>query len=147
MDKEDKYLIYKINNSQFNGQPDYAFKSSALIAQLAIDIDQDGPEHLLQGEEAYYDGCHSRCAGYKTLALFIYHRAMHHILRLATMEAKSESTCEISIFWELFIEILSKIKGRNYKFNPRSIMVDENSANYCAIKKVFGLEFATSKSS
>ena len=24
-DKEDKYLIYKINSSQFNGQPDYIF--------------------------------------------------------------------------------------------------------------------------
>ena len=28
MDKEDKYLIYWINNSQFNGQPNYIFKSS-----------------------------------------------------------------------------------------------------------------------
>ena len=32
MDKEDKYCIYKINNSQFNGQPDYVFKSSAPMA-------------------------------------------------------------------------------------------------------------------
>ena len=61
------------------------------------------------------------------------------------MEVKSESTHEINIFWELFNEILSEIKGRNYKFNPNSIMVDENGANYCAIRKVFGLEFATSK--
>ena len=115
------------------------------MAQLAIDMDQDGPEHPLQGEDAYFNGCHSRCAGYETLALFVYHTAMHHILRLAMMEVKSESTHEISIFWELFNEILSKIKGRNYKFNPKSIMVDENGANYCAIRKVFGLEFATSK--
>ena len=120
-------------------------KSSAPMAQLAIDVDQDGPEHPLQGEEAYFDGCHSRCAGYKTLALFVYHTAMHHILRLAMMEVKSESTHEISIFWELFNEILSEIKGRNYKFNPKSIMVDENGTNYCIIRKVFGLEFATCK--
>ena len=145
MEKEDRYLIYKINNSQFNGQPDYIFKSSAPMAQLAIDMDQDGLEHPLQGEEAYFNGCHSRCAGYKTLALFVYHAAMHHILRLVMMEVKSESTHEISIFWELFNQILSEIKGRNYKFNPKSIMVDENSANYCAIRKVFGLEFTTSK--
>ena len=145
MDMEDKYLIYKINNSQFNGQPDYVFKSSAPMTQLAIDMDQDGPEHPLQGEEVYFNGCHSRCAGYKTLALFVYHTVMHHILRLAMTEAKSESTCEISIFWKLFNEILSEIKGRNYKFNPRSIMVDENSANYCAIRKVLGVEFVTSQ--
>ena len=68
-DKEDKYLIYRINNSQFNGQPDYIFKSSAPVAQLAIDMDQDGLEHPLQGEEAYFYGCHSRCAGYKTLGI------------------------------------------------------------------------------
>ena len=144
-DKEGKYLIYKINNFQSNGQPDYIFKSSAPVAQLAIEMDQDGLQHPLQDEEAYFDGCHSICAGYKTLALFVYHTAMHCILRLAMMEAKSESTCEISIFWELFNEILSKIKGRNYKFNPRPIMADENGANYCAVRKVFGLEFATSK--
>ena len=88
MDKEDKYLIYKINNSQFNGQPDYVFKSSAPMAQLAIDIDQDGPEHPLQGEDVYFHGCHSRCAGYKTLALFVYHTAMHCILRLAIWRLK-----------------------------------------------------------
>ena len=98
-----------------------------------------------RAKHAYFDGCHSRCMGYKTLALFVYHTAMHHILRLATMEVKSESTQEISLFWELFNEILTEIKGENYKFNPKSIMVDENGANYCAIRKVFGLEFATSK--
>ena len=144
-DKEDKYLIYRINSTQFNGQPNYVFRSSAPMAQLAINMDQYGPEHPLQGKEEYLNGCHSRCAGYKTLALFVYHTAMHHILRLATMKVKHESTHEISIFWELFNEILSEIKGRNYKFNPKSIMVDENSANYCAIRKVFGLQFATSK--
>ena len=106
------------------------------MALLAIGLDQDGPEHPLQGEETYFDGCHSRCAGYKTLALFVYHTAMHCILRLAMMAVRSESTHEISIFWELFNEILSEIK---------SIMVDENGAKYCTIRKIFGLEFATSK--
>ena len=109
MDKENKYLIYQINNTQFNGQPNYIVKSSVPMAQLDIDMDQNGPEHSLQGEEAYFNGCHYRCAGYKTLALFVYHTAMHRILRLAMMEVKSESTHEISIFWDLFNEILSEI--------------------------------------
>ena len=115
MDKEDKYLIYKNNNSQFNRQLDYIFKSSA---QLGIDMDQDGTEHPLQGKEAYFYGCHSQCVGYKTLALFVYHPAMWHILRLATMEVKIKSTHEIIVFWEVFNEILSDIKGRDYRFNP-----------------------------
>ena len=66
-------------------------------------------------------------------------------LRLATMEVKSDSTYEITIFWELFNEILSDIKGKDYKFNLRAMMVDENGANYCAIRKVFGLDFVASK--
>ena len=68
------------------------------MAQLAIDMDQDGLEHPLQHEDAYFNGCHSRCVGYRTLALFVYYTAMCHILRLAMMEVKSESTHEISIF-------------------------------------------------
>ena len=58
---------------------------------------------------------------------------------------KNKSTCEITLFWELFNEILSDIKGRDYKFNPKVIMVDENGANYCVIQKVFGINFVTSK--
>ena len=47
---EDKYLIYKINNSQFNGQPDYFFKSSGPMAQVATNMDQDGSEnHTIWG--------------------------------------------------------------------------------------------------
>ena len=117
-DKEEKYLIYQINNSKFHGQPNYVFKSSTSMAQLAIDMDQNGPEHLLQSKDAYFNGCHSRCTGYKSLALFVYHTAMHHILRLAMMEVKSESTQEISLFWELFNEILTEIKGKNTSSTP-----------------------------
>ena len=58
------------------------------------------------------------------------------ILRLATVDIKNKSTHEIIVFWELFNEILSDIEGRDYKFNPRAIMVDENGANYCPIQKV-----------
>ena len=49
------------------------------------------------------------------------------------------STHEITVFWELFNEILNDIKGRDYTFNPRAIMVDENGATYCAIQKILGL--------
>ena len=70
---------------------------------------------------------------------------MWHILRLAAMDGKNDSTHEIIVLWELFNEILSDIKGRDYKFNQTAIIVNENCANYCAIQKVFGLDFVTSK--
>ena len=43
------------------------------------------------------------------------------------------------MFHELFNEILSDTKGRDCKFNPRAIMANENSANYCPIKRILGL--------
>ena len=69
---------------------------------------------------------------------------MQHILKLYTIGVKRKSMHEISVFWELLNEILSDIKGRDYKFNLRAIMVEENGANYCVIQKVFGLDFVTS---
>ena len=78
------------------------------MAQLTIDMDKDGPEHPFQCEEAYFDGSHSQCVGYKTLTLSMYHPAIQHIHRLSTMELKYESPQEISLFWKLFNEILSE---------------------------------------
>ena len=60
--------------------------------RLTVHMDRIGPENPLQSDEAYFDGSHLWCIGYKTLALFVYHPAMWHILRIATMEMKSEST-------------------------------------------------------
>ena len=42
-------------------------------------------------------------------------------------------------------EILSQITEREYRFNPKVIILDKNGANYCAIKHVFGVDFMTSK--
>ena len=95
------------------------------MAQLAVNIGKEGTENPLQCDEAYFNGSHLRCIGYKTLALFLYHPAMLYILRLAIMEVKSKSTCEISFFWKLFNEALSQITERDYKFNMKATLVDE----------------------
>ena len=100
-DKEDKYLIYKINNPQFNDDPGYAFKTSWAIAELAVEIDQEGPDSLFQGEEAHFDVSPSWHIGYKTFALFVFHPAMQHNLRTATMDMKSKLPKETA-----FLEIV-----------------------------------------
>ena len=64
MDMEDRYLIYKINNSQFNDDPDYMFRSSHPMAQISVDMDQERPKNPLPGEKAYFDGYHLQCIGY-----------------------------------------------------------------------------------
>ena len=62
------------------------------MAGLAVNVDQGGPENPLQGEETYFDGSHLQCMDYETLALFVYYPTMWHILKLATVEFKREST-------------------------------------------------------
>ena len=42
-DTSDPYLIYKVNDSAFNNQDDYVFKSSRRMANLAINMDQNAP--------------------------------------------------------------------------------------------------------
>ena len=84
------------------------------------------------------------------LALYVYHPARWHILGLATMEIKIKFTHKKSLFWDLLlwcylIRFLSDIKDRDYKFNPKAIMVSENGARYCEMKQGFGVNFITSK--
>ena len=87
-DKDYRYLNYRINNCQFNGQPDYVFRSSVPMAQLAIDMDQNGPDHPVDLPKMHIlMAYHSIWTGFIALALFVYHTAMHHILRLGTMDS------------------------------------------------------------
>lgn len=144
--KKDPYLIYKINDSSFNDNPDYVFKSSREMGNLALQMDQCNTNSSpLMEEEAYFDGAHKRCMGFKTLALFVYHPAMRKILKLATMEVRAENTRHISLFWIFFNNMLSDIKGKPTHFNPKSIMVDEAGANFCGVKEAFGEEYCMEK--
>ena len=144
--KKDPFLIYKINQQSFNGDPDYVFKTSTEMAQLALQMDQRQDQHNpLMAEEAYFDGAHKRCAGFKTLGLFVYHPALRKILKLASMEVRKEDTTNIKLFWQLFNEVLTKVNGKPTYFNPKGIMVDEAGPNYCGVKEVFGQQYCDDK--
>ena len=67
---------------------------------------------------------------------------MREMLRLASMEMRSENTNDILIFFTLFNEVSEQVSGiKGYKFNLRCFMCDEGSANYRAVKEVYGEEF------
>ena len=145
-DENDKYHIYRVNDSCMNRDPDYVFKTSKVMAEIGIQMDIDGPLNALQDEDAYFDGAHSRCKDFISLGLWVYHPSMRRLLRLANMEVRSESTEHIAMFWKLWNEVLGEVKGEvNYQFNPRKIMVDSGGANYCGVREVFGLEFCNLK--
>ena len=67
---------------------------------------------------------------------------MREMLRLASMEMRSENTNGISIFFTLFNEVLEQGSGlKGYKFNLRCFMCEEGDANYRAVREVYGEEF------
>ena len=58
-DKIDKFYVYEVNNSSMNNLPDYIIKSGTTVLKFAVEMDQNGPESILQDEDVYFDGCHS----------------------------------------------------------------------------------------
>ena len=143
----DPLHIYKINSKAMNNQPDFVMKSSSKILKVALQMDQDGEENPLQQEDAFFDGCHSRCTGFISLGLWVQHPSMRRVIRLASMEVRSEATEDIAIFFKLINEMLQIVgkKEKGYKFNPRYILCDEAGGNIRGIKEALGLEFAVTR--
>lgn len=145
-DTRDPYYIYRINNGNMNNTSDYIFKTSKVMAQLAIEMDINGKKNALQEENAYFDATHRRVHSFKSLGLWLYHPAMRKILRLASMEIRTENSEDIAIFFRLFNEVLAKEKGEpGYKFNPRCFVCDEGGANYKGIALVYGQDFCSDR--
>ena len=146
-DNIDPFHIFRINDSEMNNGPDYVMKSSSKILTVALQMDQDGEKNPLQEEDAYFNGCHSRCTDFISLGLWVQHPSMRSLIRLASMEVKTESTENIRLFFSMLNEMLQKVgkKNKDYKFNPKHIMCDEAGANIKGIKEALGLEFAATR--
>ena len=110
-DTQDQYYIYKINDINLNGNMSYVFKSSRIMANLAIKMDENGDgDDPIKTEHVYFDGMHKRVNNWKTLTAWVYHPASRKLLRLATMECKGENTESVKKFWTLFNEVLREVK-------------------------------------
>ena len=146
-DRLDKFHIFRMNNSSLNDLPDFVIKSSSTILPMALEMDQEGDKNALQEEDAFFDGSHSRCTGYISLGLWVHHPALRRVIRLVSMEVKSESTENLVLFWRLVNEMLQKLgkKGKDYKFNPKFLMTDEAGAHFAACRIVFGDEWVKEK--
>ncbi|KAJ7391539.1 hypothetical protein OS493_017233 [Desmophyllum pertusum] len=69
----DPFLIYKVHNKSLDpSQPSFVFKNSREQMQIAVDMDRQRNNPLIE-EYCHLDGNHKRCAGYKTITLWLYH--------------------------------------------------------------------------
>ena len=77
---------------------------------------------------------------------FFLHSGMRMLLRIASMEVRSEGAKNIHWFWKILNQALREFTGDNdTMFNPSQIMVDENGANFCGVKEEFGLAYTLEK--
>ena len=145
-DELDKFYVYEINNSAMNNLPDFVVKSGSTVLQFAIDMDQNGPESILQNGDVYFDGCHSRCKDFVSFGLWFRHPSMQRVIKLAGMETKKEDTEAITLFFSKFNEMLHQIMQKmDYNFNLKNLMMDEAGANFNGVKNVLGQKFVDDK--
>ena len=97
-DKYDHFLIYRVNYSNCNDGPDLVFKSSQELLLMAAAMDPAGPQNPLQEKVVYFDGTQSRCVGFKTLRVFFLHPGIRQLLRIVSMEVRTDGTKNIHWF-------------------------------------------------
>lgn len=142
-DKADPCYIFKLHKNTIDkARPDLVFKASFKLGEIGALMDQNGRKNPLQDVDVFFDGCHSRVDGFVALALWVYHPAMRRLLRLASMEVKSEKAEHIKLFWQFYDEVLRMYTGDpTFSFNPRKIMCDASGAVANGIADYFGHDF------
>lgn len=125
--KRDKFLIYKLNDRKYNGEPTYVFKTSSFKLQLMNDMNRHGNK-ILSTQYAHIDGKERRCSHFTTITLSVYHPTLLKQIRLATMECEGESAVNITKFWKLVNEALAEKFDDSVTFDPWGLMSDEAGA-------------------
>lgn len=137
-DKKDKFYVYKVNDKRGNpDQPSFVFKTSMEKLKIAIAMDST-TDGFLREEFCFFDGKHKRCRGFITLTASVYHPLLRKQIPLAIMEAESETTENVELFWKLFNEAICKYSNGSSSFNPVGWCTDMSGAIIAGICKTFG---------
>ena len=149
-DRVDEFHIYDWNDGlRQPDQPLFVFKSSRLMAQVALQMDSNVfGEHPMNEEYVFMDAMHARVRDYKTVTLWTYSSLTKGLLRLATMECKKEDSANLTLFLSKFLEILRAVAGQpTYVWRPRGFLFDASGANFNAVRNVLGEEMVARSSS
>ena len=91
-----------------NNSDDYVMKSSKTMLEMALKMDQNGGDDLMKDVDVFFDGYHSRCTGFISLGLWFQHPSMRRILRIASMEVRTEKGDTIEMFSHFLMRCCSK---------------------------------------
>ena len=112
-DRFDWLHIYEVNDRKMNNWPSYVFKSSTLMAKIALLMDQDHEEKMPFQDVAFNDGLHSHVKDYTTLTLWLHNPVICHMEHITYMDCELENTTNIATFLTLVNKIL-----HDYVWNP-----------------------------
>ena len=127
-DQEDEYLIYDLNGD-CNNRPAYVFKTGKFLLNLAGRLDRQAGDYL-STERVFFDDSYKWCKSFKTIIVAFYHPPVRKMVKMLTIDVKSETTESFVVIWELLNECLQKLtKNKNYKFNSAGWTANENRAN------------------
>ena len=146
----DKFLIYRFECTAMGGKRNYVFKSSELSVELGLKMagkKKIGEDHsTLIEEPAFFDGMHKRVKNFVTLTMWVFHPAMRAMQILAVMECEHEDVNDIELFFRTFNDAMAEyLNEPGYIWDPCLIMMDEKGANFEAIRRFFGTNFAKTK--
>ena len=96
-----------------SSQPSYVFKSSKAACEVVLEMHFDKSSKIpLQQQVAFLDGLHSHVKNYITFTLWVYNPVTMALFRLATIEAESEDTPNITTFLHVFNDMLHEESGK-----------------------------------
>ena len=143
--KNDKFLIYRMNDRTQNNQPTFVFKTSSISLEIAKNMTRD-KNHYLSNVFAYFDGNEKRTKRMTVLTLSVYHPLLRKQIILATMDCESENKDNCELFWRTWNDALADFQA-GLIFDPAGVILDERGCNWNALKEVYGEDFITRCSS
>lgn len=138
-DERDPFLIFKINDRKFNGEPSFVFKTSKYKLSIMRDMNRNKSSPL-SCEYVCIDGFEKRCPGFTTLIVSVYHPVLRKQIKLVVMECEGETSKNVALMWQMIDEALAKIYGIDVRFEPMGIICDEAGAFWKANKAHFPVE-------
>ena len=101
-------------------------------------MDTDGAG-FLNGGYYFASGTFKRCPGFFiTLSVYVYAGILRKMIKLATMNVKSENAENWIIFWNMLNQVISSLLSRQEKFNFLGWYVDETGGVWKALKDIYG---------
>ena len=134
----DKFLIYRLNDKDLNGENTYVFKTSETNLEIIKKMYFKG-DHYMRSSPAYFDPKENRVRGMSTYTLSVYHPILRKQIPLTCMDCSDENFENCVTFFKTLNKALEEKYGEEgVQFDPFLLVLDEKRCNWVVLKSVYG---------